>query len=101
MVPKKLSDGMAACLERSPDELAQLSPQDIEEYRLAHFFNVFGANAKIDSEGRPVEQGIGAPGRETPEHYAAIKAEKARALLIEAARRGDIQIADMPPIRQF
>ncbi|MGY8660946.1 hypothetical protein Q3C01_01090 [Bradyrhizobium sp. UFLA05-109] len=41
---------------------------------------VFGHDHKLDENGSPVEQGHGAPGRESPQHWAA---------LLLAERRGD------------
>jgi len=35
--------------------------------------NVFGHDAKKDGKGNWIEQGIGAPGHETPNHFAALK----------------------------
>jgi hypothetical protein len=35
--------------------------------------DVYGMDFKTDAKGRPIEQGIGAPGNETEQHFAAIE----------------------------
>jgi hypothetical protein len=44
----------------------------------ARALNVFGQDAKRDRNGKFLEQGIGAPGHETANHFAALKANEAR-----------------------
>lgn len=39
--------------------------------------NVFGEDHAVDSRGRPIEQGIGSKGRETINHFAALKRSEA------------------------
>lgn len=56
---------------KSHEELAMMSPAELKAYKAEQQRIVFGADAKIKN-GRPVEQGIGAPGRETENHFRAI-----------------------------
>jgi hypothetical protein len=73
-------------------EISLMSPEEIAEWRRQEEINVFGVGFKRDAQGRPIEQGIGAPGNETETHFLAMEkyegkaaADKARAAA--AARR--------------
>ena len=48
--------------------------------KLKRIKTVFGSDVQFDENGKPIEQGIGAPGHETLSHYAAL----AKTLRIEA-----------------
>lgn len=71
---------------KTPDEIAEMQemirqgklPADaIEKHYEAEARNVFGFDAKKDRKGNLIEQGIGSPGHETANHFAAIrKAER-------------------------
>jgi len=45
----------------------KISPKKMKRIK-----TVFGHDVKFDDKGRPIEQGIGAPGHETMNHYAAL-----------------------------
>jgi hypothetical protein len=54
-----------------------LSPDAIEQYLDGERRNVFGFDSKTDARGQPIEQGIGAKGNETLNHFnAMLKAEQ-------------------------
>lgn len=63
---------------KTPEELAALSPAELKEYAADEEKTVFG-RTRLDEpaykkiKGKPQELGIGAPGRETPNHFAAIR----------------------------
>ncbi len=63
---------------KTPEELAALSPAELKQYLLDEEMTVFGRN-KLDEpaykkvKGKPVERGIGSPGNETQNHFAAIR----------------------------
>lgn len=44
----------------------KISPEKLNRIK-----TVFGHDVQFDEKGRPVEQGLGAPGNETMPHYAA------------------------------
>ena len=51
----------------------ELPPDFLERHRRAIALNVFGFDAKQDRHGNYIEQGLGAPGFETGNHFAALK----------------------------
>lgn len=63
---------------KTPEELAALSPEETKAYLLDEEKTVFG-RTRLDEpdfkriNGVPVENGIGAPGRESHNHFAAIR----------------------------
>lgn len=62
---------------RTSAELAMMTPEEIKAYRENERKNVFGFDYKTDRNGNPVEQGIGAPGHETANHFAALRKREA------------------------
>jgi hypothetical protein len=69
-------------LTPSPDELAQMTPEEIRENKRVAEELVFGAGFKRDRNGRPIEQGIGSPGRETVQHREALERAAERKKLV-------------------
>jgi hypothetical protein len=74
----------------SAEEFDSLSPEERAVHLAAEQKTVFGHDHVV-AKGKPVEQGIGSPGHESENHYAAIRKwegpeaeKKARA---EAAKR--------------
>lgn len=57
---------------KTQEELAAMTPEEIKAHRVEEEKLVFGTDFK-KVKGHPVEQGIGSPGRETPNHFAAIR----------------------------
>lgn len=57
----------------------KLPPTAIEDHKKAEEKNVFGFDVK-HKRGKPVEQGIGAPGNETENHFAALRQREAAGL---------------------
>jgi hypothetical protein len=58
-------------------DAGELPPDAIEKHFEAEARMVFGVDAKKDSKGQFIEQGIGARGNESANHYAALqKAER-------------------------
>jgi hypothetical protein len=56
----------------SPEEMQALTPEQRVAHQAAEDLIVFGQDAKRDGHGNYIEQGIGAPGRETGNHLAGI-----------------------------
>ncbi|QQN62121.1 hypothetical protein JIR23_21215 [Bradyrhizobium diazoefficiens] len=54
------------------EEMEVLSPEQRVAHQAEEAKIVFGHDHRV-IKGRPVEQGIGAPGRETENHYASIR----------------------------
>jgi hypothetical protein len=69
---------------KTPDELAELTPEE----RRAHFRKeediVFGADCKRDRNGKCIEQGIGSPGNINDNHLFELARQKAGRDLNEA-----------------
>jgi hypothetical protein len=81
---------------KTPEEMAVLreqGPVAVKEYLKAEERNVFGHDVKHDSEGNPIEQGIGAPGHETANHFAALR--KNEQLGLEPKGAYDRAVADL------
>lgn len=63
---------------KTPEELAAMSPEEIKVHLADEEKTVFGRN-RLDEpdykkvKGVPVEKGIGSQGRETGNHFAAIR----------------------------
>jgi len=74
MIPKKV----VTLTQEELDEMAALAakgdlpPTAIKDYEDDVARNVFGHDAKKDAKGNYIEQGIGARGRETANHFATI-----------------------------
>jgi len=68
-----------------------LSPTAVADYLEAERRAVFGHDYKTDRTGRPQEQGIGAPGNETEQHFTTLRkwegAEAEKAARAAAAKR--------------
>ena len=62
-----MPDQYEAMSQEERDEYDAQKPQREEINRL----NVFGHDSKV-KKGEPIEQGVGAPGRESANHFAAI-----------------------------
>lgn len=60
-------------LEPTSEELANMSPQEREVLPELLHRNTFGEDYQVDANGRPIEQGVGAPGRETLNHFNAMR----------------------------
>jgi hypothetical protein len=74
---------------KTPDELAILKAEYGEAGVKAHFQkereHVFGVGYRTDKNGKPVEQGIGAPGNESEQHFQALQKYEGKAVA-DAAR---------------
>jgi hypothetical protein len=62
---------------KTPEELAVLSPEEMKAHLVDEEMTVFGRNKLNEPafervKGVPVEKGIGSPGRENGNHFAAI-----------------------------
>jgi DNA repair protein RadD len=80
-------------LRPAPDEL---TPDEQKAHRAAEELNVFGVGFRRDKGGRPIEQGIGAPGNESENHFLALaKAETQE--IADAARAAAIKRGWRPP----
>jgi hypothetical protein len=54
------------------EERDSLTPEELKQHLAAEEKIVFGHNFERDRKGQPVEQGIGAPGRRSENHYRSI-----------------------------
>jgi hypothetical protein len=74
------------------DEWDELSPEEKRAHREAEFRNVFGADAKRDRSGKPIEMGIGSPSQPTENHFLAVAAalgqDEADRQRADAVKRG-------------
>jgi hypothetical protein len=62
---------------KTPEELAAMSPEEIKEHQRDEEMTVFGRTRLNEPDfkkvkGQPVEMGVGSPGRENGNHFAAI-----------------------------
>lgn len=57
---------------KTTEELDAMTPEERKAHRAEEEKIVFGTDFK-KVKGKPVEQGIGSPGRETPNHLNAIR----------------------------
>jgi hypothetical protein len=71
----------------------QLPRDYLDRYREAVAKNVFGHDFKRDAKGNPIEQGLGAKGYETANHFAALK--KAESQGLELPGTYDKALADI------
>jgi hypothetical protein len=71
----------------------QLPGDYLDRYREAVAKNVFGHDHKKDRHGAPIEQGLGAKGHETANHFTALK--KAEAMGIELPGTYDKAVAEL------
>jgi hypothetical protein len=78
---------------RNAEELEELTDEERVLYDRAQERLVFGADVKFDEKGRPIEQGIGSPGRESKQHLAALQKEQERINRLKAEAR----LAEAPP----
>lgn len=73
----------------TPEERSVMTPAELKAHQAEEDKIVFGSDFKR-VKGKPVEQGIGSPGRETPNHLAAIRkyeGEEAYKLALETAAK--------------
>ncbi len=77
-----MPDDVVPAITLSDDELKEkraevasglLPPNWFELYRKSLENSVFGVDHKNDSNGKPIEQGIGAKGFETGNHFASLR----------------------------
>jgi hypothetical protein len=66
----------AFSLALTGDEIAALDPIDRLKYEEVQRRLVFGEHYKRDADGKPLEQGIGSPGRENANHYFYLQKER-------------------------
>ena len=57
----------------SPSEFELLTPEERKVHLAEEEKIVFGHDFQRDRNGNPIEQGIASPGRETSNHFAAIR----------------------------
>jgi len=77
---------------KTMEELDAMTPEEKRLHRAEEEKIVFGTDFK-KVKGKPVEQGIGSPGRETPNHLNAIRKyegeEAYQAALAKAKKKAD------------
>jgi hypothetical protein len=102
MVTSVIDPRRVPVITLSNDELEQIRadiaagalPENyLETYREAAARNVFGFDAVKDKNGNFVEQGLGAKGHETGNHFNALK--KAEAMGVELPGAYDKAVADI------
>lgn len=70
--PVHFTEGEIAELQALIDQ-GELPKSAIKDHFEAEARNVYGHDAKRDRKGNWIEQGIGAPGRESANHFASIR----------------------------
>lgn len=60
-------------MTKTMEEWDAMSPDDKKAHLKAEEKTVFGEGYRKDRKGVPQEQGIGSPGRETDNHFRAIR----------------------------
>jgi hypothetical protein len=73
----------------TPPEMAALDPEARAAHLKAEMLNTFGHDVKFDRHGNPIEQGRGAPGRETPQHFAALEKSEGKAAADAAKQKAN------------
>jgi hypothetical protein len=74
-------------VSKTPDEIAAMDPQERAKWRQEELNHVYGAGYKVGRDGRPLEQGLGASGNETSQHWSSLeKAEGAAAVAAAKAK---------------
>jgi hypothetical protein len=58
------------------EEWDELTPEEKRAHLIAEERAVFGADVKHDKHGNPIEQGIGARGHETANHFRALATDE-------------------------
>lgn len=76
---------------KTPEELDALSPEEMKSYLADEEMTVFGRNRLNEPDfkkvkGVPQERGIGSPGRENSNHFAAIRKYEGEEAYQEALR---------------
>jgi hypothetical protein len=74
---------------RSPEELAAMTPEEREAWKLGEIQAVYGAGAKRGRDGKFQEQGIGAPGNESVNHFLALEKAEGKAAADAARARAN------------
>lgn len=59
-------------IQKTQDEIDAMSPAELKEYHEQQRLIVYGHDSHKDRHGTPLEQGLGAPGRETANHFQSI-----------------------------
>jgi hypothetical protein len=72
-------------MQKTKEEVEAMPPEQRAIYDEEQRKIVSGHDYKKDANGNPVEQGIGAPGHETVNHYAALAKAEGQAA-VDAAR---------------
>jgi hypothetical protein len=72
-------------MKATAEEIQAMTPEQRAVYDEEQRKTVFGFDYKKDASGRPLEQGIGSPGHETENHYAALAKAEGQAA-VDAAR---------------
>jgi hypothetical protein len=102
MVTQVIDPIKVPCITLSQDEIDEIKaqmtagelPRDwLDRYQLALAKNVFGHDAQQDRDGNWIEQGLGAKGHETANHFAALK--KSEAMELELPGVYDKALADI------
>lgn len=58
---------------KTQEELDAMTPAELKAHAKAEEATVFGAGHRKTVKGKPLEQGIGAPGHETQNHWDAMR----------------------------
>lgn len=80
-------------MRKTQEEIDAMSPDELKAYNRGQQDIVYGSDAKRGKNGKPIEQGIGSPGRCNENHFAAIRntegpeAEKAARVAEREARK--------------
>jgi hypothetical protein len=91
--PRLTSANAHLALCPTQEELKEMTPDELRLRKEAAEINVFGEGFERDSQGKPIERGIGSPGNENHNHRFHLEKEKeekstAKAILAAAAKKG-------------
>lgn len=59
-------------IQKTQEEIDAMSPAELKDYHEQQRLIVFGHDSHKDRQGHPIEQGLGAPGCETANHFQSI-----------------------------
>lgn len=92
IIPINLTPGELAEMEDDAKR-GELPPNAVAIWHKMVEDNVFGHDHKRDRKGRPIEQGIGSRGRETRNHFDALK--RSEQLKLEPPGSYDAAVAEI------
>lgn len=68
-----MAENIPFAIQKTAEEIEAMTPAERREYETGQARIVFGFDHRKTRRGEPIEQGYGAPGRETENHFSAIR----------------------------